>query len=509
MRGFLSFMTHFISNSTGLVTPHGFDWLGDWQAPHGCGVGNDKDLYNSAYIVYALKRAAEIVTAIDDETIAPTSDAVKYTADAEHISKAVHSLFYSTEQNRYVETSSNSSRQGYQVMALVAGIPPPDLVEGVLEALVDEITGANHVGPGGPGHIDTGLTTTYFMAKLLTGGMSTATANAARNELLYTMAMKPTWPSYAALVNAGLTTWPETWSISGVAGAVSKMHGTLNGLGLWFPQGLLGVQTAFGSLSKPRGEFEIRPSYGLAAIPAPPTPPPTPAPKPVPTPAKPTPPPTPFPPPAACVDVKEVVNHPAHASIGCPEGQTIKSVDFASFGSPKGTCAEGFAADPTCDSKHSMAVVSTACMGKNHCDIEVSCSEFHEKLVNPDAFCWDVAKSLAATVTCGATVATASGIAPLTAARGSVFTAFGAISVSWSDDGKVGSNIELNLTVPTNSRAKVWIPGSGDSVFESGIAAKGGKVPGVRFIRGETAPGGKTMSVWEAGSGEYRFTSSP
>ena len=57
--GYLDFMSHFSTNTTdGLVHPQGFDWLGDWQAPHGCGDGNDPDLYNNAYIVFALKRGA-------------------------------------------------------------------------------------------------------------------------------------------------------------------------------------------------------------------------------------------------------------------------------------------------------------------------------------------------------------------------------------------------------------------------------------------------------------------
>jgi hypothetical protein len=56
--------------------------------------------------------------------------------------------------------------------------------------------------------------------------------------------------------------------------------------------------------------------------------------------------------------------------------------------------------------------------------------------------------------------------------------------------------------------AHVWIPGGEDSVFESGIAAKGGKVSGVQFIRSETTHDGKATGVWEVGSGVYRFTTS-
>ena len=63
---------------------------GDWQSPHGCSDGDDPDLYNNAYIVYALKRAAEIVEVIGDEAVAPRTDGARFTAAAERIGAAVH-----------------------------------------------------------------------------------------------------------------------------------------------------------------------------------------------------------------------------------------------------------------------------------------------------------------------------------------------------------------------------------------------------------------------------------
>jgi hypothetical protein len=65
----------------------------------------------------------------------------------------------------------------------------------------------------------------------------------------------------------------------------------------------------------------------VSIVPYTPGPPPAPHPPPNPTP-RPTPPPSPAPPPATCVDIKEN----SKASLGCPAGQTIASVDFASFG---------------------------------------------------------------------------------------------------------------------------------------------------------------------------------
>jgi hypothetical protein len=284
IRDFLDFMLHFAANSThGLVHPDGFDWLGDWQAPHGCSDGNDPDLYNNAYIVYALKRAVEIVDAIADESVAPRADRDRFDAGARRIGAAAHSVFYNTATGRYGPTNGvGMPRQGHQVLALAAGIPPSRLIPVVFKALVDELT---NVSRAGKGHIDTGLHTTYFMGKILAGGMEQqlAGADSDRPDLIYFAMMNPTWPSYSALIDANLTTWPETWAIGKVAGGVSKMHGTLNGFGLVFVQAFLGVQRPFGELQPNTTRFRIRPSYFIPgkkfSPPAPTSPPSPPSPR--------------------------------------------------------------------------------------------------------------------------------------------------------------------------------------------------------------------------------------
>ena len=175
---------------------------GDWQSPHGCSDGDDPDLYNNAYIVYALKRAAEIVEVIGDEAVAPSSDGARFTAAAERIGAAVHKAFYRPLLGRY---ATAHSRQGHQVLPLAAGLVPTDLVPTVLAALVDELTNTSNVAKG---HIDTGLHTTYFMGKILAGGMEQVVgSDSHRPDLIYAATMNPSWPSYAALISAGLTTW--------------------------------------------------------------------------------------------------------------------------------------------------------------------------------------------------------------------------------------------------------------------------------------------------------------
>ena len=118
-------------------------------------------------------------------------------------------------------------------------------------------------------------------------------------------------------------------------------------------------------------------------------------PQPGPSPPHPHGPPPPPPGPAAtCVDTAEN----KAANIGCPAGRVISTIDFASFGSPSGTCSAGFKKSTKCDSTHTMAVVSGLCVGKNKCAVHASCSTFHEELQGPHAFCWDVIKHLAVKV---------------------------------------------------------------------------------------------------------------
>ena len=52
---------------------------------------------------------------------------------------------------------------------------------------------------------------------------------------------------------------------------------------------------------------------------------------------------------------------------GCPTGQLIDRVVFASYGNPRGDCAHGFAIDPACDNTNSMALAEKTCVGKSRC----------------------------------------------------------------------------------------------------------------------------------------------
>jgi hypothetical protein len=81
----------------------------------------------------------------------------------------------------------------------------------------------------------------------------------------------------------------------------------------------------------------------------------------------------------------------------CPAGTTISKIDFASFGTPSGTCETGFQTDPKCDTNTSEATVGKLCLGKESCDVTATSQAFGR---DP---CFGVIKKLAAQVSCTGT----------------------------------------------------------------------------------------------------------
>ncbi|CAI0380296.1 unnamed protein product, partial [Linum tenue] len=77
--------------------------------------------------------------------------------------------------------------------------------------------------------------------------------------------------------------------------------------------------------------------------------------------------------------------------IQCQEGYTISYIEFASYGTPKGSC-QSFSRG-SCHAASSALLVSEACLGKNKCHIEVSNSMFGDP-------CPRVTKTLAVEARC-------------------------------------------------------------------------------------------------------------
>jgi alpha-L-rhamnosidase len=74
---------------------------------------------------------------------------------------------------------------------------------------------------------------------------------------------------------------------------------------------------------------------------------------------------------------------------------------------------------------------------------------------------------------------------------------YGKIAASWK---RTGERLSLNVTVPANTTALVYVPSKDGVVTESGKTAD--HAPGIKLVRQD-----KGAVVLEVGSGEYRFES--
>ena len=67
-------------------------------------------------------------------------------------------------------------------------------------------------------------------------------------------------------------------------------------------------------------------------------------------------------------------------ALACGTGQTISAINFASYGTPTGSCGS-FAVDPACDATTSTPDVSAACLGLNSCSIPATNTTFGDPCV--------------------------------------------------------------------------------------------------------------------------------
>eukprot|EP00026_Physarum_polycephalum_P003470 Phypoly_transcript_03482.p1 GENE.Phypoly_transcript_03482~~Phypoly_transcript_03482.p1 ORF type:complete len:768 (+),score=86.79 Phypoly_transcript_03482:78-2381(+) len=81
-------------------------------------------------------------------------------------------------------------------------------------------------------------------------------------------------------------------------------------------------------------------------------------------------------------------------SLTCPNGETISSVQFASYGTPTGSC--GSFAKSSCDASTSVSVFDSNCLNKNTCSFTVGNGVFGDP-------CTGIVKHFYAQVTCTAT----------------------------------------------------------------------------------------------------------
>jgi len=196
-----------------------WSFLGDWVAPNrGQGADTRVDdnstlFFNNCFYVHSLQIAAQTAT-----VLGKMADAASYSMQAEALAARVHERFLNADGATYV-----NSEQPYLAMPLLFGVTPEDKRGAVMDALRDAILVKQQ------GHLNTGMHGTYFMLRYLT--------DKDHNDLVYTIASKRTYPSWGFMLENGATTIWEEWN-----GDNAQIHDTLISVGMWFVQGLAGIQ---------------------------------------------------------------------------------------------------------------------------------------------------------------------------------------------------------------------------------------------------------------------------
>ncbi len=194
-----------------------WDFLGDWLWPGAKGVNGDTRetlFFNNCYWIFNLQTAADIAKVIGKEDAAQ-----KYRSLANEVREAVHKEFFVPAENSYV-----NGFQAYLAIALLVDLPPKNVRPAVEKRLEEEILIRRH------GHIHAGITGGAFLYKTLLA--------LDRQDLLFAMANKDTYPGWGDMLRNGATAMYESWDMNN-----SLCHSSYLYIGTWFIEGLAGIKT--------------------------------------------------------------------------------------------------------------------------------------------------------------------------------------------------------------------------------------------------------------------------
>ena len=194
-----------------------WDFLGDWLWPGAKGVNGDTRetlFFNNCYWIFNLQTAARIA-----DVLGKKADAEKFRTRADEVRQAVHREFFISSVNSYV-----NGFQAYLALALLVDLPPQDVRPAIERRLEEEILIRRH------GHIHAGITGGAFVYKTLLA--------LDRQDLLFTMANKDTYPGWGDMLRHGATSIYESWDMDN-----SLCHSSYLYIGTWFIEGLAGIKS--------------------------------------------------------------------------------------------------------------------------------------------------------------------------------------------------------------------------------------------------------------------------
>lgn len=221
MKGWLEFLGS--NTKDDLLQRYGgtWDFLGDWLWPNATaeGMNNDKPenlCFNNSFYVYNLRTAAEIA-----KIIGRGPEATTWTARANATMEAINRKFYNESDHSYADGS-----QSNLAMALLANVPSIDVYPKVLNRLEKSIL-VDHKG-----HIGVGITGGTVLFKLL--------RDLGRDDLMYAMASKTTYPGWGYMRANGATSLWEMWE-KDLPGH-SLLHSSYLYAAPWYIDGVGGIK---------------------------------------------------------------------------------------------------------------------------------------------------------------------------------------------------------------------------------------------------------------------------
>ena len=198
-----------------------WDFLGDWLWPNATAEGMNNNepetvCLNNLYRVFNLRTAAKIAEVIGD-----VEQASQWTGQADRSSKAINACFYNPTHGTYADGSMANL-----ATALLAEAVPNGERAKVMSRLEEEIL-INR-----DGHIHAGITGGALLFKLL--------RSLGRNDLIYSMTSKVSYPSWGFMRAHHATTIWEMWE-KDLPGH-SLLHSSFLYPGAWSIDGLAGIK---------------------------------------------------------------------------------------------------------------------------------------------------------------------------------------------------------------------------------------------------------------------------
>lgn len=203
-----------------------WSFLGDWLWPdawpersamekQGKALGDTREtlFFNNCHWIYSLETAARIADVLGNEAAATA-----WRKRAAEVRKAVHTTFFNSRDNSYV-----NGYPSYLAIALMVDLPPKNLKAKVWKRLEQEIR-INRKG-----HFWGGITAGSFLFHTLLDNH--------RNDLICEMVTKEDFPGWGNMLKKGNGTFFEDWECRG-----SALHSSYLYIGTWFIEALGGIQ---------------------------------------------------------------------------------------------------------------------------------------------------------------------------------------------------------------------------------------------------------------------------